>query len=151
MSDSDLNTTNSHLLQLAQQETATYEEVIPVIRETLEVGRQKVETGKIHISKTVNERQETINIPLQSEQYEVVRLPVGQRVETLPPAIRYEGDTMIVSVVKEILVVEKKYELVEELHITKRITNTTETQTVTLRTEEVNTERTPVQEIKISQ
>jgi uncharacterized protein (TIGR02271 family) len=151
MSDSDFNTVNSHVLQPVQQESTGYEEAIPVIRETLEVSKQTVETGKIHISKTVNEQQETINVPLQSKQYEVVRIPVGQRVETLPPAVRYEGDIMIVSVVKEVLVVEKKYELVEELHITKRITETTETQTVTLRTEQVSIERTSADKEEISQ
>jgi len=40
------------------------------------------------------------------------------------------------------MVVQKRYEIVEEIRITKRRTETTDTQQVTLRKEEVSIERT---------
>ncbi len=58
-----------------------------------------------------------------------------------PAAIRYEGDTMIVSVLKEVVVVQKKTLLVEELHITKIQKQDIYTEDVTLKSEEISVER----------
>ena len=71
-----------------------------------------------------------------------MRVPVNRFVETAPQ-VRYEGETMIVPVLREVVVVEKRIELIEELHITKRTIQTQVSQQVTLRTEEVTVERLP--------
>ncbi|MDX5345618.1 MAG: YsnF/AvaK domain-containing protein, partial [Hymenobacteraceae bacterium] len=63
---------------------------------------------------------------------------VNKYVDEAPPATRYEGDTMIVPVLKEVLVVEKKLLLVEEVHIKKQQLQTEEKQQVTLRKEDVS-------------
>jgi len=62
-------------------------------------------------------------------------------VDTPPPAMRYEGDTTIIPVLREVMVVQKRYEIMEEIRITKRKTESTDTQQVILRKEEVNIER----------
>ena len=123
------------------------EMIIPVMAEHLQIDKKTIDTAKVIISKKVTEHQEEINIPLLSEQYEVVRVPVHQTVATPPAAMRQEGDTMIVTVVKEILVVEKRYEILEELHITRRVTEQVETQSITLQTEEISVTRTPLQTV----
>jgi stress response protein YsnF len=63
-------------------------------------------------------------------------------VDTTPPAVRYEGDVMIIPVLKEVAVVEKKLMLVEELRVTKTKTEKTETHEIALKKEEVKVERT---------
>lgn len=125
--------------------TTTSEVVIPIVAEHLQIDKKTIDTAKVTISKKVTEHQEEINIPLLTEQYEVMRVPVHLTVATPPAAIRHEGDTMIVTVVKEVLVVEKRYEITEELHITRRVTEQLETQSVTLQAEEVSITRTPLQ------
>ena len=139
----NLEDINSPLLQVSadQHEAVT---TIPVVQETFELSKETIETGKVSIFKKVTEQQTDVNIPLTTETYEVNRVPVNLVVATPPAATRYEGDTMIISVIKEVLVVEKRYEIVEEVHITKRTTEKTETQHITLRQEEVQVERTPV-------
>ncbi len=117
--------------------------VIPVVHESFELGKETVETNKIRISKKVTEQQTEVAIPLTSEAYEINRVPINQVVLN-PPEIRHEGDTMIIPVVKEVLIVEKRFEIIEEIHIIKRITEKTETQYINLRQEEVQIERTPV-------
>jgi uncharacterized protein (TIGR02271 family) len=113
---------------------------IQVLEEHLKVTVQEVETGRVRITKHVTEHIEDINIPLANEEVEVEKVAINQYVETAP-GVRYEGETMIIPVIKEVLVVEKKLVLVEELRVTKRQVQTNETQQVTLRKEEVNVER----------
>lgn len=115
--------------------------IVPVIQEDVVIGKKLVETGKVRILKTVTEQQETIDIPLVQEDIHVERIPINQYVETLPPAVRYEGDVTIISVVKEVLVVEKRLLLVEEVRVTKNKVQTNETQEVSLRTEDIQVER----------
>jgi uncharacterized protein (TIGR02271 family) len=95
----------------------------------------------VHISKKVSEQQTSVSLPLIHEQFDVERVPVNKVVDTPPPAMRYEGDTTIIPVLREVMVVQKHYEIVEEIRITKRKTETTDTQQVSLRKEEVQVER----------
>jgi stress response protein YsnF len=55
--------------------------------------------------------------------------------------VRYEGDTMIVSLLEEVLVVETRLLLKEEVRMTTRRTETHRPVTVTLRREDVTVER----------
>lgn len=116
-------------------------QVIPVMQEQVTVGKRLVETGKVRISKKVTEDQTSVSLPLSREEYHVERVPVNQIVDTPPPAMRHEGDTAIIPVLREVMVVQKRYEIVEEIRITKRRIETTDTQQITLRKEEVHIER----------
>jgi stress response protein YsnF len=58
-----------------------------------------------------------------------------------PIPVRHENDTMIVSIMEEVLVVEKRLLLKEELHIRKQRVETHEPQHITLRSEEALIER----------
>jgi uncharacterized protein (TIGR02271 family) len=113
---------------------------IPVIEERLQVDKQLVETGRLLVSKVVKEEERMITTPLTHEEFSVERVPVNQYID-VAPAVRYEGDVTIIPVVKEVVVVETRLVLVEEVRITKRQTTTTDVQHVTLRQEEVTVER----------
>lgn len=112
--------------------------VIPLVAEEATVGKRVVETGKVRLNKTVTTRVEPVDVALSRE--EVVRVPRGTPVDQAP-AIRHEGETMIVPVVAEVLVVTKRLVLREELHVTRRRVERRERQEVTLRAEEVAVER----------
>lgn len=113
--------------------------VVPVIAEELQVVVRAVERGRVRITKTVSEREEIIDEPLRMEDAVIERVEINRIVETAPP-VRYEGDVMIVSLVEEIAVVEKKLMLREELHVSKRVIETHKPQSVVLRREEVGVE-----------
>lgn len=115
---------------------------IPIIEEQLQVGKRVVETGRVVFTKDVTEREETVTLPLNHDEVNVDRVLVNRYVDT-PPPVRYEGDTMIIPVLEEVIVVEKRLMLVEELHVTKRQIQTQETQRVTLRREAVTVTRQP--------
>ena len=114
--------------------------VIPVVAETLEVTKRELERLGARLIKTVNERTETVDVPLMEERTEIERLPVNRAVETAPP-VRYEGDAMIVPVMEEVLVTEKRLMLREELHIRKRKVEVRKSHQVTLRSEHIAVER----------
>ncbi len=110
---------------------------IPKYEEQLQVDKKTVESGKVHISKTVKEEEVSVNIPTIEEKVAIKHVPVNQYVET-SPAIRNEGDTTIVPVVKEVLVIEKRLMLVEELHITKQKVELNTPYSDKLKKEEIN-------------
>jgi len=114
--------------------------VVPVIAEQLEVQKRKVEAGGVRIRKTVSEREEVVDEPLMREEVHVKRVPVGRVVDG-PVPVRHVGNTMIVSLLEEVLVVEKRLMLKEELHITKDQVESHRPQRVRLRTEEAVIER----------
>ena len=70
----------------------------------------------------------------------IERVPVNRVVEG-PIPVRYEGDTMILSLLEEVLVVETRLLLKEEVHMTTRRTETHTPARVTLRHEDVTIER----------
>jgi uncharacterized protein (TIGR02271 family) len=114
--------------------------VVPVMVEELDVQKRTVETGRVRIHKTVQAREVLVDEPLLREEVVIERVPVNRVVEG-PIPVRYEGDTMIVSVLEEVLVVETRLRLTEELRITRRRTETHRPVTATVRREDVTVER----------
>lgn len=117
--------------------------VIPVVHEEVQVGKRVVETGRVRIRKVVTEHTEEVDQPLMREEVSVERVPVNRYVDApIPP--RTEGDTLVVSVLEEVLVVQKRLVLREELRITKAVLpREHEAPRVTLRREDVEIERVP--------
>ena len=84
--------------------------------------------------------QELVDVPLFREEVRVERVPINLFVEALPP-VRQEGDTMIIPVVEEQIVIQKKLLLVEELRVRKEVVEHHQPQTVNVRKEEVEIKR----------
>jgi len=116
-------------------------EVIQVVEETIRVEKRLVESGRVVIHKTVTERDEVVEILLRQQDLVVERVPIGLVVSEAPQS-RQEGDTLIVPILEEVLVVEKRLVLKEELHIRKQSSERMEHQTVRLRSEHVEIEQT---------
>ena len=115
------------------------EKVVPVVEETAVVYKERVVTERVRLHKQVHEDQQVLDIPVRTETLEVERVPVGRFVEAAP-AIRQEGDTTVYPVVEEVLVVEKRLRLVEEVRITQRQATRRVREEVVLRREEIAVE-----------
>lgn len=115
--------------------------VIPVIEEQVHVDKKVVKSGSVYIYKDVHEEDVSIDIPYSHEEVDIERVPINQYADDTPPPVRYEGDKMIIPVLKEVLVVEKRIMVVEELHVTKRKIQNTDTQHINLRREELKVDR----------
>ena len=116
--------------------------MVPVLVEELDVHKRLVETGKVRITKVVHEREALVDEPLFHDKVAITRVPI-QRVVDGPVPVREENGTTIISIVEEVLVVEKRWMLREEIHIRKQRIETHQPQRITLRSEEVQVERVP--------
>ncbi len=113
--------------------------IIPVIEERVRVDIQQEIIGKVSISKNVTTETVLIQEPYTQENVTVERVAVNEYVDVAPPAIRYEGDITIVSVLQEVLV--KKILVIEELHIAKRSDRSSQDKEVILRKESIDVNR----------
>lgn len=114
--------------------------VIPLAAETLEVGKQQIIKGRVRLHKTVETETVAIDEPGYVQRVDVQHVPVERLIDA-PPAIRHEGETLIIPVVQEVIVIEKRLMLVEEVHVTRRTIATHTPQTVELRREVLHVER----------
>ena len=136
----------SYLLTLGREELEARDEstggenlVVPVVHEVLDVEKRWVENGRVRITKVVHQHEEVVDEPLLREEVEVERIAINRAVDG-PVAIRHEGDVMIVPILEEVLVVEKRLVLKEELHIRRRRVEVSQPQRMVLRTEEATVE-----------
>jgi uncharacterized protein (TIGR02271 family) len=115
---------------------------VPVVAEVATVRKRRVDTGRgVRIRKTVSEREEVIDEPLEREELRIERVPINRVVDDGDlPAVRHEGDVTIVPVLEEVIVIEKRTVLKEEVRITRVRRQVHEPQRVILRSEEVTTE-----------
>lgn len=113
---------------------------IPRIEETLRVEK-RVEEVIVRVRKDVYEHTEQVSIPLHTERYEIERVPINQVVEQAPEPVRYEGDTMIIPILEEEVVITTRLRLKEELRITKVVNESLANEEVKLKKEEVTVER----------
>jgi uncharacterized protein (TIGR02271 family) len=115
-------------------------DVLPLAEERLVVGKEDVVTGRLRVRTQTKETQEIASLDLASEDADVVRVPIGREVDAAPP-VRTENDVTIVPILEEVMVVEKRLVLKEELHIRRRTTVESFEAPVTLRRQEAVVER----------
>lgn len=132
-------TARAESLIAAARTDSSLVDVIQVVEEIARVTKREVETGRVRLHKTVREVDEPVEVLLRQEELEVERVPVG-RVVTEAPVPRQDGDTYVLPVLEEVLVVEKRLFLKEELHVRRKATERTAREVVRLRKEEVTVE-----------
>ncbi len=113
--------------------------VVPVIAEQLDVSKEQVTTGVVRVTRHVSERTETVDETGFREEVEVKRIPINRYVET-QPEVQVEGDTTIIPVLEEVLVVEKRLLLKEEVRVTRKRKEVKSPQEVHLRSEDIKIE-----------
>jgi stress response protein YsnF len=116
---------------------------VPVLEEQAWVGKRVVDTGRgVRIHKTVAEHPIQIDERLMREGVEVSHVPVDRIVALdQAPATRYEGDTLVVPILEEVLVVERRLRIKEEVRITRTRREERHAETIVLKSEQVSVER----------
>lgn len=116
------------------------EDVIPVVREELEVGKRVVSRGGVRVYAHTVERPVQESVELRSETAEVQRRPVDRPASAADLADL--GDrTIEVRETEERAVVQKTARVVEEVSVGKRVDQRTEHVADTLRNTELEVER----------
>jgi stress response protein YsnF len=87
---------------------------IPIVQERLTLEKRLVETGKVRI----DERLARVDEELEYEDVNIERVAVNREVDHAPEVREVDG-VLIVPVLEEVLIVEKRLVVKEELHIRK--------------------------------
>jgi stress response protein YsnF len=103
---------------------ATDTEVIPLVEDEVRVSTRDVVTGRVRVRTVTDTVKETVGQELQGVRAEVERVPVDRLLDPGAPSPqpRVEGGVTVVPIVEEVLVVEKRLLLKEEVRITLRDT-----------------------------
>lgn len=110
---------------------------LPLVGEEAIARVRETDRGKVVISKHVETFPHEAEVEIGTDRVEVERVPVNEEVDTAPE-VRQEGDTLIVPVIEEVLVVTKRYRVVEEVRVRKIRDAETRTLTEDLRREVVD-------------
>ena len=119
------------------------EETLQIVNETASLEKRDRLTGRVRVSTRTEVTDELVSAALESNEVEVTRLPINRQVDVAPP-MRSAGNVTIVPVVEEILVVEKRLVLVEEIHIRQVTTTQSVEVPVSLRKQHAEIERDDV-------
>jgi len=113
---------------------------MPLLAEALVVARRRTHST-VRVTTVTHEHEQFVDEALTHERVEIERVPIGCTVEAVPP-IREEGDTTILPVVEEVVVVEHRLVLKEEVRIRRLRSTERHQQVVTLRTQDAVITRT---------
>jgi len=113
---------------------------LPIVEETVSVRKRKRISSKVRVRTRVIESAHTVDEPLVCQTVDVERQTVDRWVDA-PVPVRQEGGTTIISVMEEVVVVEKRWKVVEEIRLTKREAIRHQPQQVTVRRTEATVER----------
>jgi uncharacterized protein (TIGR02271 family) len=119
-------------------------DVVRLYAEDATVSRQTVETGRVRVAKVTRVRDHLVDELLARTNVEVERVPIGRVIDAMP-TVKDEGDLLIVPVVEETVVVERRLVLKEELHIRRVQTKERYRDTVKLRYQTAEVTRIPAQ------
>ena len=124
-------------------EVARTEHSLPLVEERLQVTKRDVVTGRVRVRTVTDVAEELVRQDLHGERVEVERVPVDRFLEpgAEAPGVRTEGDVTILPVLEEVLVVEKRLLVKEELRITRHATQEVAEIPVTVRRQRAVVER----------
>ena len=129
--------------------------VLPIVEEELQVGKRRIESERIQVRTLTDLTEELVRQELTGEHLEIERVPIDLLIQPGSdlPRIRTEGSVTIFPVLEEVVVVEKRLRLKEELRITKRVTTENSETPITVRKqraviERLNSEGGPITEAK---
>jgi len=84
--------------------------------EEVSVSRHEVAGDTVRIGTVTREHDHHIDESLTHTRVDIERVPVGRVIESVPP-IREEGDTTVLPVVEELVVIERRLILKEEVRV----------------------------------
>lgn len=114
--------------------------VIPVVEEQVSVTKGTREVERVRLHKHATLRTVEVDASSTQEEIEIVHVPINRPIAR-PPDVRVEGSTTIVPVVEEVVAIERRLVLKEEIHVTKRRVARPKRLRVPVRVEKVDIQR----------
>ena len=117
------------------------QDILPILEERATVEKAVVNAGRVRVATHTTLVEEIATATLEGQEVDVTRVPIGKAITGALPQIRTEGDLTIVPVFEEVVFVEKRLMLKEEIHIRRRTTAEQVEMPVQLRKQEAKVER----------
>lgn len=120
--------------------------VLPLVEEALRVGKRRVETGRVRVPVATDTEERLVRETLRTERAEVGRVAVGRELvagEPAPAVRREEDGTVVVPVLEQVPVVERRLVLREEVRLRLVAAEEAVEQPMTLRRQRAEVERPP--------
>ncbi len=115
-------------------------DTLQLVEEQVELHKRQVVTGRVDVRTVTETIDELVKTTVQDQTVEVTRVTINRQVD-VAPSIRTDGDVTVIPVFEEIIVVEKRLLLKEEIRI-RRITRSEDIETtVPLRRQRAVVER----------
>lgn len=92
---------------------------IPVHAEELLTAVREVDRGNVRIEKSVEHIPVRKDVDLTSDVVNIERVPVDEVFDEKPES-RQEGETLVIPVVEEVLVLTTRYRVIEEVRVTRQ-------------------------------
>ena len=113
--------------------------VVPVVNEELNADAVPVPTGGVRVTKHIEGHDEIVEQELRKGRVEVERVKTDRVVDGPQPVQRL-GNTLVIPVVAEMLHIEKRWVVTEEIHLTQIEERETTQETVRVNREQVEVE-----------
>ena len=114
---------------------------VPLMEERAQVEKRWATTGKVRVVTHTETVEELARAVLDGEEVEIQTVELDQTIIGPVPSIRTEEGVTIIPVLEEVLVVEKRLVLKQEIRIRKRPTSELVEIPVSLRKQRVKVER----------
>jgi uncharacterized protein (TIGR02271 family) len=124
-----------------KSDTTTVSAPLHLQAEELTVARRRVEGDTVRVSTVTREIEKIVDEALIHERIEVEHVAIGRQIDAVPP-VREEEDVTIIPIVEEILVIEKRLVLKEEVRIRRVRVPEIHHEVITLREQDIVVERT---------
>ena len=109
-------TTNQSAAERTEDQEQTH---IPLLGEEVSVSKKRIVTGQVKISTVTRQHEQLVEALLEHDNVEIERTAVGREVDQAP-TVREDGDTLIIPIVEEVVVVERRLVLKEEVRVRRK-------------------------------
>jgi stress response protein YsnF len=84
----------------------------------LTTSRNQIAGNIVRVTTVTREQEHFVDEELSQQHVEIERVPVGRQVDAIP-LVREEGDTTVLPVMEEVIVIERRLILKEEIRVTR--------------------------------
>jgi uncharacterized protein (TIGR02271 family) len=119
-----------------------HDKIVRLHTEDLQITRERIAGDTVRVRTVTSQHDRLVEEQLVHERVEIVRVPIGRVVDTVPD-VRQDGDVTILPVVEEEIVVQKRLILKEEVHLRRVSVAEVHRETVILREQEAVIARIP--------
>lgn len=119
-----------------------HDKIVRLHSEELEITRERIAGDTVRVRTVTSQHDRLVEEQLVHERIEIVRVPIGRVVETVPD-VRQDGDVTILPVVEEEIVVQRRLILKEEVHLRRVSVAEMHRETIVLREQDAVITRIP--------